>query len=66
MNMNKPRIIILNGNNRIRVMSPSIIGIEHDKIEPITKQLPHCKKKQSNWPNQINRSKRNTKVQNHT
>src|SRR5215216_5939671 len=47
---------------QIRVMSLSVTGIEHRKIEPITKHLSDCKKNQSSWPNQINRSERNTKL----
>ena len=39
--------------------------LRHRKIEPITKHLSHCKKSQSSWPNQIDRSKRNTKLSNH-
>ena len=46
---------------QIRVVSPSVTGIEHRKIEPIIKHLSDCKKNQSRWPNQINRSERNTK-----
>ena len=47
---------------QICVMSPSVTGIEHRKIEPITKHLSHCKKNQSSWPNQIKKSERNTKL----
>ena len=35
-------------------MSPTVTGIEHHKIEPITKHLSHCKINQSSSPNQIN------------
>ena len=50
---------------QICVMSLFVIGIEHRKIEPITKHLSHCKIDQSSWPNQINKSERNTKLSNH-
>ena len=63
--MNKPHLFILNGNDTIRVMSLSVIGIEHHKIKPITKHLSHCKKNQSSCPNQTDNSKRNTKISNH-
>ena len=47
---------------QIRVMSLSVTGIEHRNIEPITKHLSHCKVNQCSWPNQIDRSERNTKL----
>ena len=60
--MNKPHRFTLNGNDTIRVMSLSVTGIEQRKTEPITKHLSHCKINQSSWPNQTDRSERNTKL----
>ena len=42
-----------------------VIGWGHRKIEPKIKQLSHCEKNQSSWPNQIDRLERNTKLSNH-
>ena len=61
----KPHLFILDGNNTIRVGSPFVTRIEHRKIEPKSKQLSHCKKNQSSWPNQTNSSKRIAKISNH-
>ena len=39
--------------------------VKSHKIEPKAKHLSHCKKNQSSGPNQIDSSKRNTKISNH-
>ncbi len=57
-----PIFLSLRAMIQICGMSLSITGIEHRKIEPIIKHLSHCKIDQSSWPNQINRSERNTKL----
>ena len=44
---------------------PTVTGKGHRKIEPKPKHFSHCKKNQSSWPNQINSSKRITKISNH-
>ena len=56
---------ILDGNNTICVVSLSVTGIEHHKIEPKAKHFSHCKKNQSSWPNQIDSSKRLVNISNH-
>ena len=60
-----PIFLSLMSTIQIRVMSLSVTGIEHRKIEPITKHLSHCKKNQSSWPTKIDRSERNTNLPNH-
>ena len=54
----KNHLVILDGNNTIRVGSPSVTRIEHRNIEPKAKHFSHCMKNQSSWPNQIDSSKR--------
>ena len=61
----KPHLVILDGNNTIRVGSPSVTRIEHRKIEPKAKHFSHCKKNQSSCPNQIDSSNRLAKISNH-
>ena len=61
----KTLLVILDGNNTIRVGSPSVTGIKHHKIEPKVKHFSYCKKNQSSWPNQIGSSKRLVKISNH-
>ena len=63
--MMKTHLVILDGNNTIRVDSPSVTRIKNRKIEPKAKHFSHCKKNQSSWPNQIDRSKRLAKLSNH-
>ena len=45
--------------------APTVTGKGHRKIEPKAKHFSHCKKNQSNWPNQIDSSKRLAKISNH-
>ena len=53
-------------NNSIRVSLPLLCHwVKSRKIEPKAKQLSHCKKKQSSWPNQTDNWKRNTNISNH-
>ena len=49
---------MLDGNNTIRAVYPTVTGIEHRKIEPKAKHFSHCKKDQSSRPNQTDNSKR--------
>jgi len=53
---------ILDGNNTICVVSLSVTGIEHHKIEPKAKHFSHCKKDQSSRQNQADNSKRLAKI----
>ena len=41
------------------------LGKDTARYETKTKHLSHCKKNQSSWPDQIDNSKRNTKISNH-
>ena len=61
----KTHLVILDGNNTIRVVSPSFTGIEQHKIEAKDKHISHCKKDQSSRPNQTDNSKRLAKILNH-
>ena len=61
----KPHLVILDGNNTIRVVSPSVTGIEHRMTEPKAKHFYHCKKDQSSRPNQIDNLKIHPKISNH-
>ena len=45
--------------------TPTVTWKGHRKIEPKAKHFSHCKKNQSSWPNQIDSSKRITKISNH-
>ena len=53
---------ILDGNNTIRVVSPTVTGIEHRKIEPKAKHFSHGKKDRSSRPNRTDNSKRLAKI----
>ena len=55
-------IFFLDGNNTIHVVSLSVTGIEHRKIEPKAKHFSHCKKDQSSRPNETDNSKRLAKI----
>ena len=50
----------------ICVVSLSVTGIEHRKIEPKAKHFCHDKNDQSSRPNQTDNSKRLAKITNHT
>ena len=45
--------------------APTVTRKGHRKIEPKAKHFSHCKKNQSSWPNQIDRSKRLAKISNY-
>ena len=57
--------ILLSSMATIHVVSLSVTGIEHRKIEPKDKHFSHCKKDQSSRPNQTDNSKRFAKTSNH-
>ena len=63
--MMKTPSFILDGNNTVCGVSPSITRIKQRKIDPKAKHFSHSKKDQSSWPNQIDSLKRLAKISNH-
>ena len=59
-----PILLSSMATNIICVVSLSVTGIEHRKIDPKAKHFSHCKKDQSSRPNQTDNLKRLAKISN--